>query len=89
MIKTVSALKARQNLGQLMNEVALRGDDYIVERSGKPLVAIVAIEKYQQLQDGQNTARKALDGIWEKMKGEKPEVIDKAIQEAIKAARRA
>jgi prevent-host-death family protein len=45
MIKRISALKARQNLGQVMNEVALGGDDYIIERAGKPLVAIVSIEK--------------------------------------------
>jgi hypothetical protein len=28
MLKKISAMKARQNLGQVMNEVALRGDDY-------------------------------------------------------------
>ncbi|WP_244085134.1 type II toxin-antitoxin system Phd/YefM family antitoxin [Desulforhabdus sp. TSK] len=50
MQKTISAMKARQNLGQVMNEVALRGDDYIIERAGKPLVAIIPIEKYQKLQ---------------------------------------
>ncbi len=41
MLKTVSAIKARQNLGQVMNEVSLKDDEYIVERSGKPLVAII------------------------------------------------
>ena len=49
MYKTISALKARQNLGQVMNEVALKGDDYIIERAGKPLVAVIPIEKYQSL----------------------------------------
>jgi hypothetical protein len=37
-LRKISALKARQNLGQVMNEVALRGDDYIIERAGRPLV---------------------------------------------------
>jgi len=50
MYKRISALKARQNLGQVMNEVALKGDDYIIERAGKPLVAVIPIEKYQSLQ---------------------------------------
>ena len=31
MLKKISAMKVRQNLGQVMNEVALRGDDYVVE----------------------------------------------------------
>ncbi len=49
-LKKISALKARQNLGQIINEVALRGDDYIIERAGRPLVAIIGFEKYHQLQ---------------------------------------
>jgi prevent-host-death family protein len=50
MIKKISAMKARQNLGQVMNEVALRGDDYVIERAGKPLVAIIPMEKYRRLE---------------------------------------
>ena len=41
MIKMVSATKVRQNLGHVMNEVALKSDEYIVERAGKPLVAVI------------------------------------------------
>lgn len=43
MLKTISAMKARQNLGQIMNEVSIRSDSYIIERNGKPLVAIVPV----------------------------------------------
>ena len=50
MLKKISALKARQNLGQIMNEVSLLGDDFIIERAGKPMVAIVSVDKYQILQ---------------------------------------
>jgi prevent-host-death family protein len=39
-LKKISALKARQNLGQIINKVALRGDDYIIEQAGRPLIAI-------------------------------------------------
>jgi prevent-host-death family protein len=46
MLKTVSAIKVHQNLGQIMNEVSIKADEYIVERAGKPLVAIIPIEKY-------------------------------------------
>jgi prevent-host-death family protein len=51
MIKKISAIKARHNLGQIMNEVSLRGEDYIIERAGKPLVAVIPIEKYKQIQE--------------------------------------
>lgn len=50
MLKKITAVKARQNLGQLMNEVSIKKDDYIIERAGKPLVAIIPIQKYRQFQ---------------------------------------
>ena len=61
MPKRISAMKARQNLGQIMNEVSLRGDDYIIERASKPLVAIISIEKYKLLQKQQNQTPQELD----------------------------
>jgi len=87
MLKKLSALKARQNLGQVMNEVSLKGDDYVIERAGKPLVAIISIEKYQILQKERDEALRALEKVWEKMKGEKPEVVERTIGEAVKSAR--
>ena len=88
-LKKISALKARQNLGQVMNEVALRGDDYIVERSGKPLVAIIPLTKYWQLQS-------ALDDFFEEVKDFRqsaqkvnPKEVDRAIAEAVEAAKKA
>jgi len=87
MLKKLSALKARQNLGQVMNEVSLKGDDYIIERAGKPLVAIISMEKYQILQKEREEALRALDKVWGKMNGEKPEVVERTIGEAVKSAR--
>jgi antitoxin (DNA-binding transcriptional repressor) of toxin-antitoxin stability system len=88
MLKKVSALKARQNLGRIMDEVALGGDDYIIERGGRAMVAIVRIEKYQQIKDSRKVALQALGRIWEKMKDEEPAIIEKTIKEAAKEIRR-
>lgn len=87
MLKKISAMKARQNLGQIMNEVSLKGDDYIIERAGKPLVAVVSMEKFQTLQKDKDEAISALEQIWGKMKDESPKRVAKTINEAVKAAR--
>ena len=87
MLKKLSALKARQNLGQVMNEVSLKGDDYVIERAGKPLVAIISMEKYQILQKEREEALRAIGKVWGKMKGEKPEAVERTIGEAVKSAR--
>ncbi len=46
MLKKISAQKARQNFGEMMDEVRLRGDRYIVNRGDKPLVAVIPVEEY-------------------------------------------
>jgi prevent-host-death family protein len=88
MQKKISAMKARQNLGQIMNEVAIRGDDYIIERAGKPLVAIIDMDKYQRLQAEAEEALQAVRSIWSKMAGADPEEVEEIIEEAIQATRK-
>jgi len=88
MVKKLATLKARQNLGQVMNEVALRGDEYIVERAGKPLVAIISMDRYRMLEQDRAAALEALNEIWEKMKGEEPKAIEGTIDEAVQAVRK-
>ena len=87
MLKKVSAMKARQNLGQLLNEVSIRGDAYIIERAGKPLAALVDMERFQQLQEDRNAALRAVKNIWQKMQEADAQEIQEALKEAVQAAR--
>jgi len=48
MRRSVSALKARGNLGQILEGVYYRGDEYIIERAGRPMAAVVPVEQYEQ-----------------------------------------
>ena len=48
-LKVVTALKARQIFGTIMNAVSFRNDQYIVERKGMPMVAIIPIKKFRQM----------------------------------------
>jgi prevent-host-death family protein len=88
MVRKLAALKARQNLGQIMDEVALRGDEYIVERAGKPLVAIISMEKYRMFEQDRAAALESLNGLWDKMKAEDPETIERTINEAVREVRK-
>jgi prevent-host-death family protein len=88
MYKTISALKARQNLGQIMNEVALKGDDYIIERAGKPLVAVIPMEKYQSLQRDWDEFFEGLAEMSANVKEQDHELVDRLVDEAVHAARK-
>lgn len=87
MLKKISAMKARQNLGQLLNEVSIRGDSYIIERAGKPLAALVDMERFQQLQEDRDSALQAVRKIWQKMQAADAQEIQEAIKEAVGSAR--
>ncbi len=50
MIEKLTTLDLRQRLGDLLNRVALRHDEFIIERKGKPLAAMVPVEKLRQLE---------------------------------------
>ena len=88
MYKRISALKARQNLGQVMNEVALKGDDYIIERAGKPLVAVIPMEKYQSLQRDWDEFFESVRTMGANIKEKEFETVDKLVDEAVRAYRK-
>ena len=50
MTRTISTLEARRQLGDILNRVALRHDQFIIERKAKPLAAVVPVERLEQMQ---------------------------------------
>ena len=50
MIEKISTLDVRERLGDILNRIALRHDEFIIERKGKPLAAMVPVEKLQQVE---------------------------------------
>lgn len=50
MIEKRTTLDLRQHLGDLLNRVALRHDEFIIERKGKALAALVPVDKLRQLE---------------------------------------
>lgn len=87
MLKRVSAIKVRQNLGQVMNEVALKSDEYIVERAGKPLVAIIPIEKYLGMQRERDEFFRMYETLQAEAAGGNEENIEEDIREARRTGR--
>jgi antitoxin (DNA-binding transcriptional repressor) of toxin-antitoxin stability system len=63
MAEKVSTLDVRQRIGDLLNRVALRHDEFIIERKGKALAALVPVERLAQLRRfARREALAALEG---------------------------
>ena len=51
MSEKVSTLEVRKRLGDMLNRVALRQDEFIIERKGKPLAALVPVRRLEQMRE--------------------------------------
>lgn len=49
MTQRVSTMEVRARIGDMLNRVALRHDEFIIERKGKPLAALVPLERLEQM----------------------------------------
>jgi prevent-host-death family protein len=49
MITEVSAVKFRQNLGEMLNQVQYRKDAVVVTRDGKPVAALIDAEQFERI----------------------------------------
>jgi prevent-host-death family protein len=59
MTERISTLEVRQRLGDMLNRVALRHDEFVIERKGKALAALVSVAKLEQMR--QIARRNAVD----------------------------
>lgn len=49
MATKVSTHDVRQRIGDLLNRVSLRHDEFVIERKGKALAALVPVERLNQM----------------------------------------
>ncbi len=82
MRRRINAVKARGSLGQILEEVYYRGDQYIIERSGKPMAAVVPVEQYEQWRKERDAFFQLVDEIRARNQTARPERIAQDIAAA-------
>jgi prevent-host-death family protein len=87
MEKTISALDARKRLGQLLEEVFYQGNQFIVERAGKPMAVVIPISQYQQWKERRERFFAMVDSARAQNEDLSPEEIAADVEGAVQAAR--
>tara|TARA_B100000315_G_scaffold147913_1_gene136846 strand:- start:270 stop:536 length:267 start_codon:yes stop_codon:yes gene_type:complete len=82
MIKTVSTMNAKKNLGEILDKIRLQQDEYVIESNGKPAAVIVPVNKFKKWKKRRNQDFGVLDAI----KKKSPYATDKEIQSVLKDA---
>ena len=85
MLKKISAQKARQNFGELMDEVRLRGDRYIVNRGEKPLVAVIPVEEYVAWEQARERLYSRIVQMRQANEEKESRLLEQQIKEALEA----
>ena len=83
----IGARDLRQKISEVLGKVGFGGDVAVVEKSGKPMAAIIPIEMYQKLVAEREARFQIVDKI-RNAQAERPlDEIDKDIAAAIQRAR--
>ena len=85
MPERVSTMDVRQRIGDMLNRVALRHDEFIIERKGKPLAALVSVERLEQMR---GFARRQLRALMEEQRGGGLKLSDEAAMDLALEAQR-
>ena len=87
MVVHIGAREARSSFAELLGKVHYGRQAVIVERSGKPMVAIIPIEVYEQFV----AEREARFGILDRIRAHLPELpaeeVEQDVSEALAAVR--
>lgn len=86
---TIGAREARTRFADLIGRVHYGGETIIVERSGKPMAAVIPIELYEKLIAEREARFTVIDRLRDKSFGVSPEEVEADIDEALKAVRAA
>lgn len=87
MVRKINALKVRQNLGQLLEEVYYKGDQYVIERAGRPMAAVVPVWQLKEWQERRARFFGMVDDLRSKGKKLTPEVVERKVADAFRAVR--
>jgi antitoxin (DNA-binding transcriptional repressor) of toxin-antitoxin stability system len=66
MSEKVSTMDVRARIGDMLNRVALRHEEFVIERKGKALAALVPVERLEQMR---RFAREHAGEFFERQRG--------------------
>ena len=83
MTRHVSAREARNRFADIMGSVRYGGEEIIVERSGRPMAAVIPVDTYERLIVERRTRFEVLDQIRSHLPDVASDEIEKDVAQAI------
>jgi prevent-host-death family protein len=87
-IKTVPALEARTQFGQILKDVQSGQVRVLVEKSGVPMAGIISAQEFQQLITEREARFEVVDRIRRRLPSVPERELQRDVREALKQVRR-
>lgn len=87
MIRDAPAVKVRQNLGEMLNEVRYRGDSIVIHKDGAPVAALVGIALFERIRAMEERFARLTDGIRHALASVPEDELAADIEAGMRAAR--
>ena len=87
MVRKVTALKIRRNLGQFLEGVYHKGDQYVIERDGRPMAAVVPVWQLKEWQERRAHFFEMVAELRSRGKKRNPHAVEREVRAAIRAVR--
>ncbi len=87
MIREAPAVKVRQNLGELLNEVQYKRDSVVILKDGKPVAALVDIGLFERIRAMEARFTEITDRMQAAFAGMTDAEIEALVDEAVAYAR--
>ena len=83
----VSAREARNRFADIMGSIRYGGEEVIVERSGRPMAALIPVDTYERLIAERRTRFEVIDQIRSNLPDVSPDEIENDVVRTIEALR--
>ena len=87
MVRKVTALKIRQNLGRLLEGVYHKGDQYVIERDGRLVAAVVPVWQLKEWQQRRARFFAIVNELRSTGKKRSPQAVEREVRAAVRAVR--
>lgn len=87
MVKRMSAREARARLSEILGMVHFGKETVIIEKQGKPIVAVIDIDLYERWRDEREARFRALDEIRARKLDKTPQEVEGDVAAAVSEVR--
>ncbi len=88
MLRIVTAMKARKNLGEILEEVFYKQDSFVIKRGKKAMAVVLPLEEYEAYRRQRDEDFRVYDEIREQSATYGTGEVEEDVQDAIEAVRK-